>query len=141
MPDTFTSGVIILVNDTGTTGEADAALLTLPANVLATYAAAANSGDTGKLDVTATKKTAATIATALNITTSNAAALDNANTAVASGDATAYTAMNTVLSTGGTTAADASEQMLPDVGASKGSALAAVSGVNNVISSRCVSNC
>jgi uncharacterized protein with beta-barrel porin domain len=44
--------------------------------------------------------------------------------------------MNTVLIAGGVALQDATEQMQPDAGAANGAALAAVSGVNNVISAR-----
>jgi len=136
LPQTFTSGVITLVDDSGATAAADALLLTLNSNVLANYSAAANASDTGKLDITATRKSSSAIASALGINAQAAVALDNAATALATGDAVALTALNTALVAGGTTAANATEQMVPDTGAGAAAASASVGAVSSVIGGR-----
>jgi fibronectin-binding autotransporter adhesin len=136
LPQTFNTGTITLVDSASTVAGADAALLTLNTNVLATYAAAANASDSSKLDIVATAKSAATLATELSIDAQNATALQNANTSLTTGDTAGHAAMNTVLIAGGVALQNATEQMQPDAGAANGAALAAVGAVNNVINSR-----
>jgi len=135
MPEMLNSGSINFIDYVGaTTGAADAALLTVNATTLATYAATVGS-DSTIVKITATKKSAATVASALSITNDQANALYNATSAVvASGDAAGFTAMNTILAAG--PSESNVEQMQPDAGAAMGSAFAAVTGVNNVIASR-----
>lgn len=115
MPQTFTSGTITLLSNTtvGTnSATADAIIVGtgLQSNVLATYTAAADAGN-DKVNVTAVKKSSSTIASSLGVTVEQAVALDNSNTAVATGDATAYTALNSALVTGGATAKKAAETL------------------------------
>ena len=135
MPETLNSGSINFIDyvGSGNTGAADAALLTVNNTTLATFAAAVGS-DATIVKITATKKSAATIASELNITTNQASALDNAVTALASGDATGLSAMQTALATGVTESNV--EQMQPDAGAATGAAMAVTGGVNNVIAGR-----
>lgn len=111
LPQTFNSGTITLVNDTGTTGAADALLLTLNSNVLVTYSAGVGS-DSSILDITANKKASSAIASAIGSTADAAAALDAGVTAAA-GDAEALTAYDTVLTAGGSEAKLAAEQSQP----------------------------
>jgi len=135
MPETLNSGSINFIDyvGSGNTGAADAALLTVNNTTLATFAAAVGS-DATIVKITATKKSAATIASELNITTNQASALDNAVTALASGDATGLSAMQTALAAGVTESNV--EQMQPDAGAATGAAMAVTGGVNNVIAGR-----
>jgi hypothetical protein len=135
MPQTFNNGTITLI-DTSTAVDAavDAALLTINNNVLTTYTAGANASDASKLDILAVRKTDALVATELNITTSQASALNNAATALASGDATGLAAMNTILAAGVTQ--DNVEQLQPDVVSSFGAALSSVNATNKVIAGR-----
>ena len=135
MPETLNSGSINFIDyvGSGNTGAADAALLTVNDTTLATYAATVGS-DATIVKITATKKSAATIASELNITSNQASALDNAVTALATGDATGLSAMQTALTTGITESNV--EQMQPDAGAATGAAMAVTGGVNNVIAGR-----
>ena len=134
MPQTFNTGAITLIDDTGTTAAADALLLDFNTNVLSTYTAAANTDDNTKLDVTAVRKTAALVASELNITTDQANALHHAVTSVGTEDATGLAAMNTIL-VAGVTSANV-EQLQPDVTSANGASLASVNAVNNVIAGR-----
>ena len=140
LPQTFNTGTITLIDAAAAyvtaDSTADAAKLTLVDGVLATYAAGSNATDGSKLDIVATAKTAATLATELSIDAQNATALQNANTSLTTGDTAGHAAMNTVLIAGGVALQDATEQMQPDAGAANGAALAAVGAVNNVINSR-----
>lgn len=111
MPETFTSGTITLISDAESgagTAAAAAAAMTMNSSVLATYTAAANGN---LVDVTATKKSTASIASAIGVSTETAASLDSANTSVATGDATAKAALNTALAAGGATAKQAAEEI------------------------------
>ena len=133
MPETLNTGSINFIDYVGaTTGAADAALLTVGNSKLATYAAAIGS-DSTIAKITATAKSAATIASELSITTDQANALYNATTSAA-GTASSLTAIDTVLNA--TVTESNVEQLQPDAGAANGAALAAVGGVNNVISGR-----
>ena len=124
MPENFTSGVITLIEDAGKTDEAAAAAnITFTANTLASYAAT-NSGDA--IIITATRKSAATIASALGITASAAGALDKAATAAAT-DAAVATIINTTLAAGGAGAKKLAEQIqgsADGLGATSGGATA-----------------
>ena len=133
MPETLNTGSINFIDYVGaTTGAADAALLTVGNSKLATYAAAVGS-DSTIAKITATAKSAATIASELSITTDQANALYNATTSAA-GTASSLTAIDTVLNA--TVTESNVEQLQPDAGAANGAALAAVGGVNNVIAGR-----
>jgi outer membrane autotransporter protein len=89
----------------------------------------------GDVIVTATSKTDAVIASALSITTNQAAALKIAAGQV-NGTATSASVFDTAMKAGGSTATNAAEKITPDVGAANGAALAAIGGVNNVIAGR-----
>ena len=136
---TFISGTLTLVdNDTNGGSADDVAKWTFVNNSLATYAdslGAAGAATEGDVIVTATSKTDAAIASALSITTNQAAALKIAAGQV-NGTTSSATAFNTAMQAGGSTATNAAEKITPDAGAAMGSALAAVSGVNNVIAGR-----
>ena len=134
MPETLNSGSINFIDyAVSASGAADALLIDVNPTTLATFDATVGS-DATIVKITATKKSAATIASELNITTNQASALDNAVTALATGDATGLSAMQTALTTGITESNV--EQMQPDASAAKGAAMAVTGGVNNVIAGR-----
>jgi outer membrane autotransporter protein len=132
----FTTGTVTLLENTAVLDATDLAAFSVTDTALVDYTAALKSDDLSKLDITASKRTTAGIASYLGMSSSQTAALGQVTAALASGDATASAAIDTVLVSGGATAVNAVEQLNPDAGAATGSALAAVSGVNNVISSR-----
>ncbi len=136
---TFISGTLTLVDTNSDGGSVDdLAKWTFVDNALATYAdslGASGATTQGDVIVTATSKTDAVIASALSITTNQAAALKIAAGQV-NGTASSASVFDTAMKAGGSTATNAAEKITPDAGAATGSALAAVSGVNNVISSR-----
>ena len=105
---------------------------------MASYAAAADTGD-DDIIVTATRNSAASIASALGVSTSAATALDAGVTAAA-GDATVIAAYNTALVAGGAEAKKAAEQSEP---AQTSGASAAMGGsastVTSIVSSRLAS--
>ena len=108
MPESFNSGTITLCEDCSKVNTAAAmGRITVTDSVLATYTKVQA---TDKINITAVKKSAATIATALGITEDSATALDNASSAVA-GDAATATIINTVLSAGGAGATQLAEQV------------------------------
>ena len=136
---TFISGTLTLVDTDSNGGSVDdLAKWTFVDNSLATYAdslGAAGATTAGDVIVTATSKTDAVIASALSITTNQAAALKIAAGQV-NGTASSASAFDTAMKAGGTTATNAAEKITPDVGAANGAALAAIGGVNNVIAGR-----
>jgi outer membrane autotransporter protein len=110
MPETFNSGTITLAaeNSDATGAAADIARITFGTNFLNTFSAAASANDADIL-VTAVRKSATTIASALSIRSEEASALDRSVTALATGDAEALTAMENALVSGGLTAKTAAE--------------------------------
>jgi uncharacterized protein with beta-barrel porin domain len=140
MPQAFNSGTITLATETANAGAAaaDIANMTFNSNILATYAAAADAGN-DDIIVTATKKSAATIATALGVSTSAATALDFGVTATAA-DATVTAAYNTALVAGGSEAAKAAEQSEPVQAAGAAAAMGGnASTVSGIVSGRLAS--
>jgi outer membrane autotransporter protein len=135
MPQTFNSGSVNFIDydGTGDTAVADALLLNMQSTVLNTFTAGIGS-DASIVKITAVKKAASLIASELNITTSQASALDGAVSSVASGDTSGLAAMQAILTTGVTQ--DNVEQLHPDVGAANGASLVSVNATNNVIAGR-----
>jgi outer membrane autotransporter protein len=110
MPESFNSGTIVLCEDCGKIGNdptAAAGRITVTDSTLATYTKVVNGQ---QIDITAVKKSAATIASALGVTEEAATALDNASTAVAS-DAALATILNATLSAGGDAATELTKQV------------------------------
>ena len=134
----FTTGTVTLLENTDALDAADAASFKVTDTALVDYTLARSNGvvANSKLNVTASKRTTAGIATYLGMSTAQSAALGQISAAVASGDATASTALDTVLVTGGSTAVNAAEQLNSDAGAAMGAAMAVTGGVNNVIAGR-----
>jgi|GEM_PF-1033869 len=134
----FTSGSVTLLDNNATLDATDLAAFTVTDTALVDYSIALGQTDAANdsLIVSATKRTTAGIASNLGMSTAQTAALGQVTDALASGDAAASTAIDSVLVSGGTAAVNAVEQLNPDAGAAHGAALAAVGGVNNVISGR-----
>mgnify|MGYP000282305806 CR=1 FL=1 len=128
---THVSDAITLIKG-GSNNALDATDFTATANSLATYAVTKSSND---ILMTATAKSDAVIASALSITSNQAAALKIAAGQL-NGTASSELAFNTAMTTGGSTATDAAEKITPDAGAAMGAALASVGGVNSVIAGR-----
>jgi outer membrane autotransporter protein len=129
---------VTLLDNNATLDATDLAAFAVTDTALVDYTNALGQTDASSdsLIISASKRTTAGIASYLGMSSSQTAALGQVTAALASGDATASTAIDTVLVSGGATAVNAVEQLNPDAGAATGSALAAVSGVNNVIASR-----
>jgi uncharacterized protein with beta-barrel porin domain len=137
LPETFNSGSITFIDYVGaTTGGADALLMNLQDGVLATYTAAVGS-DSTKLDITAVKKSASTIATALGVTAEAAGALDSGVTALAGAstaqDVATQIALQNVLVAGGAAATEAAKQMQGSPGTMTAAGSAAVSATGTQV--------
>lgn len=104
----FTSGTVTLLANGATLDAADLASFTVVDSALVDYSLALANTD-NDIAITATKKSAATTASELGVSTQEATALGNANDALATGDAAAQTAMDSALSSGGAVARLAAE--------------------------------
>ena len=132
----FTTGTVTLLENTADLDATDIASFTVTDTALVDYTLGAHATDASVIDITASKRTTAGIASYLNMSSSQTAALGQITSALASGDAAASTAIDAVLVSGGSSAVNAVEQLNPDTVSANGAALAAVNGANNVISSR-----
>ncbi|WP_135081912.1 autotransporter outer membrane beta-barrel domain-containing protein [Terasakiella sp. SH-1] len=154
MPANFTSGAILLLDDTGGNWDSDANIeladFAVTDTALVDYTIVDGGAgtdvvtgeDADDLIVVATAKSLSTTASELGISVTEATALSNANTAVGSGDATALTALTTALNTGGSEATKAAEQVsvqADTLGAASTAAIGAGAQVVGVASNRLAS--
>jgi len=136
MSNQFTTGTVTLFENTADLDATDIAAFTVTDTALVDYTLAAHATDASLIDVTATKRTTAQVASNLGMSSSRAASLGQVTAALATGDAAASTALDAVLVAGGATAKNAVEQMNPDAGAGSAAAAAGASAVAGVVGGR-----
>ena len=141
MPSTFASGSLVLIDNDGNSGAADAALITVNGGTLSTFTVAVGS-DASKTTITAVPRSASAIATTLGVSAQEAAAVTSGVAALHTGDAAGLAAMQTALNAGGATARVAAEQIgiqTDTLGAASSTSVSAGGRVIGVASNRLAS--